>query len=90
MNAFRFFGMLTVVSAIVFAILGAWVAGRNGRSRIEGGVLGFFFGPIAVLAEALLPSRKLRRAVRSYALTDEEVAERYPWIAERMGRQRKW
>lgn len=39
-----------------FGGLGWYIAGQKGRSGGEGAVLGFLFGPLGVLVEALLPS----------------------------------
>jgi len=38
-----------------FAGLGYYIAGQKGRSEAEGLILGFLFGPVGVLVEALLP-----------------------------------
>lgn len=88
MDGVRFFVGLVIVSAIVFAGFGAWIARQNGRRPAEGFMLGFCFGPFGVLVEALMPDFGFptgRR--RSRPLTDDELAERFPAIAERMGRR---
>ena len=40
----------------IFGILGSWIASQKGRSSGEGFVLGFLFGPIGALIEAVLPT----------------------------------
>jgi hypothetical protein len=40
---------------LVFGVLGSWVASQKHRAATEGAVLGFLFGPLGVLAEAVLP-----------------------------------
>lgn|GEM_PF-7064156 len=90
MNGLRLVLALVVVSAIVYAVLGSWIAVQNGRRKIEGGILGFLLGPIGVLVEALLPSRRFADRHRGpHSLSDAELARRFPAIAERMGR-RTW
>lgn len=44
--------------AIVMATLGGWIASQKGRETSEGVVLGFAFGPLGILVEALLPNGK--------------------------------
>jgi hypothetical protein len=45
-----------LAGAALMAMLGAWVAVQKGREPVEGGTLGFLFGPFGVLIEALLPT----------------------------------
>jgi hypothetical protein len=73
----------------LFAILGTWVAGQKNRNGVEGFALGFLFGPLGVLIEALLPTpekpdlRPKKPARHSLSITpdlddeldDEEVLE---------------
>jgi hypothetical protein len=40
----------------IFGALGSWVATQKNRDGGEGAVLGFLFGPLGVLIEALLPA----------------------------------
>ncbi len=40
---------------LIFGAFGAWVAAQRGRGGGEGLILGFLFGPLGVLVEALLP-----------------------------------
>lgn len=40
---------------IVFAMLGAWIAGRRDRALMEGVILGSLFGPLGCMIELLLP-----------------------------------
>lgn len=57
----------------VFIVGGAWVASQKGRRKWEGALLAFFFGPVGLIVEALLPSgpeRKYRRVGR--AITQPE------------------
>jgi hypothetical protein len=46
-----------VVLWIVSACLGAWIASQKGRSGVEGLILGFLFGPMGVIVEAVLPTK---------------------------------
>ncbi|WP_422928232.1 hypothetical protein [Singulisphaera sp. PoT] len=90
MSTMQILGTLVVVSAVVYAVLGAWVAVQNGRGKIEGSILGLLLGPFGVLVEALLPSRDYHEMPRRpHALSDSDLARRFPAIAERMGR-RTW
>ncbi len=47
---------IAVASMLSFVIGGAWIASQRGRSKREGALLGFFFGPFGMIVEALLPS----------------------------------
>jgi hypothetical protein len=49
------------VLAVVFAILGRWVATQKGRQEGEGFALGCLFGPLGVLIVALLPTLRAAR-----------------------------
>jgi hypothetical protein len=49
---------IAAVAWLVFAVFGAWVAAQKDRGQGEGFVLGFLFGPLGVLIEALLPAGK--------------------------------
>jgi hypothetical protein len=40
----------------VLGALGAWIAKQKRRGPIEGFILGFLFGPLGVVIEALLPA----------------------------------
>jgi hypothetical protein len=40
---------------LVFGFLCSWIAGRRGRSRVQGFVLGFLFGPVGIIVELVLP-----------------------------------
>lgn len=44
-----------IAGGLVFGLLGRWVADQCGRRGSEGFVLGFLFGPVGVIIEALLP-----------------------------------
>jgi hypothetical protein len=44
--------------ALVCGLLGRWVAFQCGRETSEGFWLGFLFGPLGVVLEALLPHRE--------------------------------
>jgi hypothetical protein len=46
-----------VIVSLACSFFGAYVAGEKGREPMEGGIIGFFFGPIGVLIVALLPSQ---------------------------------
>lgn len=41
---------------VIFGGLGAYIAGQKGRAPAEGAVLGFLFGPLGALIEAILPT----------------------------------
>ena len=49
--------ILVIVLAAVFGALGAFVAVQKRRDVAEGLIMGFSFGPLGVLVEALLPQR---------------------------------
>jgi hypothetical protein len=48
----------------MMAGLGAWVATQKERDPAEGAILGFVFGPLGVLIEALLPAGKAKAVAR--------------------------
>jgi hypothetical protein len=48
------------IVAFIMAAFGSWIAGQRGRSGFEGFILGFLFGPLGVLVEALLPPGQSR------------------------------
>jgi hypothetical protein len=50
------FVAIALVVAVVFGGLGSWIAGQKNRPKSEGLILGFAFGPLGALIEALLPS----------------------------------
>jgi hypothetical protein len=47
---------VVVVVALVFGILGSWIAGQKRKDGGEGFILGLIFGPIGVIIEAVLPT----------------------------------
>ena len=49
-------GVIILFLLLLFALLGAWVAGIKGRGGTEGCLLGALFGPLGVIIEALLPA----------------------------------
>jgi len=51
---------VALMVACAFGFLGGWVAGEKGRSRNEGALIGFLFGPLGVLILVLLPSKEAR------------------------------
>lgn len=57
--------MVIVLILVVFAVLGRWMAGQKGRSKLEGTILGLLFGPFGCLVEGLLPTLKARAPRRS-------------------------
>ena len=57
MNIQQLVVVIVTVSAIVFGLLGTWVAKQCGRRTDEGFLLGMVFGPLGVLLVALLPRR---------------------------------
>jgi hypothetical protein len=48
--------LILIVMAVIFGILGSWIAGQRGRTNTEGFVLSALFGPLGVLVECLLPA----------------------------------
>ena len=48
--------VIAVMSIAIMLIGGAWIAPQKGRSKWEGAILAFFFGPFGLVVEALLPS----------------------------------
>ena len=48
--------LILLVVGVVFGFLGVFVATQKRRSDAEGFFLGFLFGPLGVLIEALLPA----------------------------------
>jgi hypothetical protein len=52
--------VFVAVIAVAFSLLGAWVASQKRRDPFEGFILGFVFGPLGVLIEAMLPSAHRR------------------------------
>ena len=90
MNGWRILGALVVVWALVYTILGCWIAVQNGRRKVEGGVLGLLLGPLGVVVEAFLPSRRASERHRGpHLLSDADLLRKYPAIAERLGRKAK-
>jgi hypothetical protein len=53
--------VLVALLNLATAMLGSWVAVQKGRSQAEGAILGFLFGPIGAVIEALLPSQEPKR-----------------------------
>ncbi|HWE37264.1 MAG TPA: hypothetical protein VG406_11915 [Isosphaeraceae bacterium] len=47
--------LICLALGLAFGTFGAWIADQRGRSFWEGALLGFVFGPIGVIVEALLP-----------------------------------
>jgi hypothetical protein len=58
LDALLIVGLVALVVGLVFAVLGRYVATQKHREPNEGAMLGFLFGPLGVLIEALLPSRE--------------------------------
>lgn len=59
------FILFVVILWVIFALFGAYVASQKNRAGMEGLILGFLFGPLGVLIEALLPTLLPREDVRS-------------------------
>ncbi len=47
-----------IVIWIAMGFLAAWIAAQKKRGPAEGFILGFVFGPLGVIVEALLPSQQ--------------------------------
>jgi uncharacterized membrane protein YeaQ/YmgE (transglycosylase-associated protein family) len=56
-----------IIFGLIFGAFGAWVAAQRGRGGGEGLILGFLFGPLGVLVEALLPQGAPRPAAANGA-----------------------
>jgi hypothetical protein len=48
--------VLLITVAVIMAGFGGWVASQKNRPFPEGLILGFLFGPLGVLVEALMPN----------------------------------
>jgi len=51
-----------VILWCIFGLFGAYVAAQKNRAGMGGLILGFLFGPLGVLIEALLPTKEPREA----------------------------
>jgi hypothetical protein len=49
---------IAFICGLIFGFLGRWIAGEKHREPSEGFLLGFLFGPLGVLIEALLPTKE--------------------------------
>jgi hypothetical protein len=77
-----------VVFAVVFGVLGQYIADQKNRDGGEGFLLGFLSGPLGVRLEALLPidhDRETREQEEESAIAEREAA-----IAARDKAQREW
>jgi len=90
-----FFGFI----AVVFAVLGAYIAAQKNRDQGEGLLLGCLFGPLGVLIEALLPighDQKTREEEREAAITERETATagrdkaQKEWVAKQAKQALSW
>ena len=60
----------------MFALFGAWIASVKGRSPGEGFLIGFLFGPLGCLVEAILPNQSPGSApVQVVTMTPEQAAQ---------------
>jgi hypothetical protein len=62
-----------MVTAVVFACLGAYVASQCGRWVVEGVSLGFLFGPLGVLVVAVLPRGRRSNTDPAHRTTDDRA-----------------
>jgi len=69
--------ILLLVVAAVFGGLGVYIANEKHRDGGEGFALGFFFGPLGCLIEAILPSQS-GPAPTGYELDSDPVPTRQP------------
>src|SRR4051812_6274143 len=76
--------VVLLVLATLFGGLGLWVAVQKNREPFEGFMLGFLFGPVGAIIEALMPTiarparetRYISEYERKYGgLTPDEVRE---------------
>jgi hypothetical protein len=84
--------LLIVVGVIwlIFACLGTWIANQKHRAGGEGFILGFLFGPLGCLIEAVLPNGT--PPPPPVVSTPEEIAERqakYQALVDEWNRQEK-
>ncbi|SIO58458.1 hypothetical protein SAMN05444166_5686 [Singulisphaera sp. GP187] len=72
---------------VMFALFGSWIASVKGRSSSEGLVIGFLFGPLGCLIEALLPTQTYTAPppVQAVTITPEQAAQ----AAQEEARRRK-
>lgn len=77
-------GLLVVlflfVDALVFCVVGAFIAREKNREMAEGALLGFLLGPLGVIVEGLLPTRP--PSTDASALTVADVQKVCPACAE--------
>lgn len=70
---FSFAGIVfLVIMSITFIAGGIWIASQKGRSKLEGGMLAFFFGPFGLFIELLLPNKPAKHMLelREHEVTD--------------------
>ena len=46
---------LWLICEMIMGGFGVWIANQKGRKELEGFILGFFFGPLGIIVEAVLP-----------------------------------
>ena len=69
------FLIVLVVFGVIFGALGSWIAKERHRDQGEGFVLGFLFGPLGVIVEAILPTVAMAPAApQPPPLSAEELA----------------
>jgi hypothetical protein len=49
------FWIAVLIAALIFGLIGAWIARKKGRDSAEGFALGFFLSAIGLIIEGLLP-----------------------------------
>jgi uncharacterized membrane protein YeaQ/YmgE (transglycosylase-associated protein family) len=80
--------LIALLVAIVFGLLGGYIAGQKGREPVEGVLLGFLFGPIGAVVVALLPTRAKPRRSHSTRVRSHGTPEyRDDWDAPPPARQ---
>ena len=63
--------IVAIVAAIIFGLIGRYVAKEKNRSEADGFIGGFFLGPIGIIIVALMPTLE-KKPIKEIELTDEE------------------
>ena len=67
-----------VISAIVFGLLGRYIAKQNNRSGAEGFLLGLLFSALSLIIVALLPNKEESVV---YSRDKEDKEDKVIWIS---------
>ncbi len=63
--------IVAIVVAVIFGLIGRYVAKEKNRSDAEGFIGGFFLGPIGIIIVALMPTLE-KDPIKEKELTDNE------------------